>query len=345
MSVEFHSLDLPDQDAMLHGLLNQGFPESKDSGLFSPEMLDWKFAKSGGLMNSLVGYVENSPVSFYGVLPREYSFQGVIKTAGLVVDVLSIPVMRGRGLFVSSGHAVMNNLEKTEISCVIGFPIRPEVLPGHLKVGWQVRFPMPVYVYPIGARKTKGWRNTCIRFLFKVLYVLFSPLRLAEHSEAQLLDPMDFTCDPRVENFITNQSCSHNISIKKSSQFLQWRLSRPDAIYKCFNLGAKNTSAYAICRVMDFEGFQSLAILDIDGSSKTTIKQLMKHIIDYARSESCDLIAFCTNKSNFRRLGLRKLGFFNSPKKFQVITRATGDSDVKFTEKFTRLTWIDSDTI
>ena len=115
MSVDFHSLDLPDQGAMLHGLLNQGFPESKDSGLFSPEMLDWKFAKSGGHLNSLIGYVENSPVSFYGVLPRQYSFQGVVKTVGLVVDVLSIPAMRGRGLFVSSGQAVMNKLEKTEI--------------------------------------------------------------------------------------------------------------------------------------------------------------------------------------------------------------------------------------
>ena len=79
--------------------------------------------------------------------------------------------------------------------------------------------------------------------------------------------------------------------------------------------------------------------------AKTTIKQLMKHVIDYARNERCDLIAFCTNKSNFRRLGLRRIGFLNSPKKFQVITRATGDSDVRFTEKFTRLTWIDSDTI
>lgn len=345
MSVNFHSLDLPDQDAMLNGLLNQGFPESKDSGLFSPEMLDWKFTKSGGLLNSLVGYVENSPVSFYGVLPRQYSFQGVVKTVGLVVDVLSIPAMRGRGLFVSSGQTVMNKLKKTEISCVIGFPIRPEVLPGHLKVGWQVRFPMPVYVYPIGARKTRGWRNTCIRFLFKVLYVLFSPLRLAEHSEAQLLDPIDFACDPRVENFITNQSTSHNISIQKSSQFLQWRLSRPDAIYKCFNLGTKNTSAYAICRVMDFEGFRSMAILDIDGNSKLTIRQIINHVVHYSQIEGCDLIAFCTNKSNFKRLGLRRFGFLDSPKKFQVITRPTGDSDADFVEMFSRLTWIDSDTI
>jgi hypothetical protein len=345
LSVNFHSLDLPDQDAMLHGLLNQGFPESKDSALFSPEMLDWKFAKSGGLMNSLVGYVENSPVSFYGVLPRQYSFQGVVKTVGLVVDVLSIPAMRGRGLFVSSGQAVMNKLEKTEISCVIGFPIRPEVLPGHLKVGWQVRFPMPVYVYPIGARKTMGWRKTCSRFLFRVMYILFTPLRFTGNSEAQVLNSKEFSSDPRVRKFIESRSTTRNISIQKNSQFLQWRLSRPDAIYKCFNLGEKDTSAYAIIRVMDFEGFQSLAILDVEGSSKKTIKQLMKHVIDYARDERCDLIAFCTNKSNFKRLGLRRFGFLNSPKKFQVISRATGDSDVKFTEKFTRLTWIDSDTI
>ena len=345
MNLEFFSLDLPSQNAELQGLLKQGFPESKDLELFSPEMLDWKFVKSNGLSNSLVGYVDNFPVSFYGVLPRQYSFEGVIKNVGLVVDVLSIPEMRGRGLFVSSGQAVMNKLEESEISCVIGFPIRPEVLPGHLKVGWLVRFPMPVYVYPIGARKTMGWRNTCSRFLFRIMYVLFTPLRFTGDSEAQVLNSKEFAFDTRVREFIGSQSTTRNISIQKNSQFLQWRLSRPDAIYKCFNLGEKDTSAYAVIRVMDFEGFQSLAILDIDGSSKTTIKQLMKHVIEYARNERCDLVAFCTNKSNFRRLGLRRIGFLNSPKKFQVITRATGDSSVRFTEKFTRLTWIDSDTI
>ena len=36
----------------------------------------------------------------------------MIKNVGLVVDVLSVPAMRGRGLFVSSGQAVMNKLEK-----------------------------------------------------------------------------------------------------------------------------------------------------------------------------------------------------------------------------------------
>ena len=88
-----------------------------------------------------------------------------------------------------------------------------------------------------------------------------------------------------------------------------------------------------------------MAILDIDGSSKLTIRQIIKHVINYSQNEGCDLIAFCTNKSNSKRLGLRRIGFINSLKKFQVITRATDDSDARFTEKFTRLTWFDSDTV
>ena len=27
----------------------------------------------------------------------------------------------------------------------VGFPIRPEVFPGHIKVGWKVAFDLPVY--------------------------------------------------------------------------------------------------------------------------------------------------------------------------------------------------------
>jgi len=31
------------------------------------------------------------------------------------------------------------------VSFVTGYPIRPSVLPGHIKVGWKVAFDLPVY--------------------------------------------------------------------------------------------------------------------------------------------------------------------------------------------------------
>lgn len=345
MNLEFHSLDLPAQVDVLKSLLKQGFPESNESELFSSSMLDWKFVKSTGFRHSFVGYLDNSPVSFYGVLPRQYTFEGVTHVVGLVVDVLSIPEMRGRGLFVSSGHEVMKQLEESDISCVIGFPIRPEVLPGHLKVGWHVRFVMPVYVYPIGSQKKSGWQQKIIGTLFRVLYISLSPLRFAGVVEAKKLSAIQFAHDARVEKFIADQPTDCNISLQKNPQFLQWRLSRPDATYSCFTLGEDQVSAFVISRVIDFDGFQTLAILDINGSSKIAIKQLMTYVIKYARDEKCDLIAFCSNKSNFKRLGLRRIGFLNSLKKFRVITRTIGDSTTDFTEKFSRLTWMDSDTL
>ena len=345
MNLEFLSLDLPTQVDVLQSLLKQGFPESNELELFSSSMLDWKFVKSTGFRHSFVGYVDNLPVSFYGVLPRQYTFEGATYVVGLVVDVLSIPEMRGKGLFVSSGHAVMKQLEESKISCVIGFPIRPEVLPGHLKVGWHVRFIMPVYVYPIGARKVSGWQQKIIKTLFRVFYISLSPLRFAGKVEAKKLSAIQFANDPRVAKFIMDQPTDCNISLQKNPEFLKWRLSRPDVTYSCFTLGETEVAAYAICRIMDFEGFQTLAILDIDGSSKIAVKRLMTCLIKYARDEKCDLIAFCSNKSNFKRLGLRKIGFLNSSKKFRVITRTIGDSKNDFTEKFSRLTWVDSDTI
>lgn len=215
MNLEFHSLDLPAQVDELQSLLKQGFPESNESELFSSSMLDWKFVKSTGFRHSFVGSVDNSPVSFYGVLPRQYTFKGRTHVVGLVVDVLSIPEMRGRGLFVSSGHAVMKQLEESKISCVIGFPIRPEVLPGHLKVGWHVRFIMPVYVYPIGSRKESGWPQKIIGTLFRVLYIALSPLRFAGKVEVQESSGVQFAHDPRVEKFMTDRPTNCVISLQK----------------------------------------------------------------------------------------------------------------------------------
>lgn len=345
MNLEFQPLDLHNQIPLLQDLLKKGFPDS-DIGLdFSPEMLIWKFSESFQHGLSHIGLVDGVAASFYGVLPRKYSFEGANCEIGLVVDVLSVPAMRGKGLFVSSGINALKVLETTGISSVIGFPIRPEVLPGHLKVGWKVNFSMPVYVYPIGSGPAHGFLPNIKKVILKFLYKALTPLRFSPSRSVSELSVNEFVTDKDVQQFFSGQTVVGNISLVKNPDFLKWRLSKPNARYTCFVLRGTGVSATAVVRIMNIGGFQTLAIVDLESLSVKNSKTLMSHIAAFAATSRCDLIGFCSNKSNFKRLGLRRFGFLNSPKKFKVITRSIGQSNHNLVEQFTRITWLDSDTV
>jgi len=345
VNLEFQPLDLHNQIPLLQDLLIKGFPDS-DIGLdFSPEMLIWKFSESSQRGLSHIGLVDGIPVTFYGVLPREYSFEGVNRELGLVVDVLSVPEMRGRGLFVSSGFAALKVLETTAISSVIGFPIRPEVMPGHLKVGWKVNFSMPVYVYPIGSGPAHGFLPNIKKTILKFLYKALTPLRFSSRRSVSELSVNEFVTDTDVQQFFSSQPVVGNISLVKNPYFLKWRLSKPNARYTCFVLRGPGVNATAVVRIMNIGGYQTLAIVDFESLSVKNSRALMSHIAAFAARLRCDLIGFCSNKSNFKRLGLRRFGFLISPKNFKVITRSIGQSNYSLIEQFSRITWLDSDTV
>lgn len=345
MNLEFRPLDLHNQIPLLQNLLLKGFPDS-DIGLdFSPEILIWKFSESSQRGLSHIGMVDGRPVSFYGVLPRKYSFEGVNCEIGLVVDVLSVPEMRGKGLFVSSGFAAMKILETTGISSVIGFPIRPEVLPGHLKVGWKVNFLMPVYVYPIGSGPAHGFLPIVKKTILILLYKALTPLRFSPRHSVTELSVNEFITDTDVQQFFSSQPVVGNISLIKNPSFLEWRLSKPNAKYTCLVLRGLGVGATAVVRIMNIGGFETLAIVDFESISIINSRALMSHIATFAARSRCDLIGFCSNKSNFKRLGLRRFGFLNSPKNFKVITRSIGHSNHSLIEKFSRINWLDSDTV
>src|SRR5436305_445431 len=70
---------------------------------------------------------------------------GTKTTCGMVCDVMTHSSTRGRGVFTELGRFSLKNLGSQGVGFVSGYPIRAEVLPGHLKVGWNVAFCLPLY--------------------------------------------------------------------------------------------------------------------------------------------------------------------------------------------------------
>lgn len=338
-------MDLSADIGTIQNLLERAFSDVDSSREFSLDVLEWKYRKASGEETCFIGAIGDKPVSFYGVLARRYISGNKVKTVGLVVDVLSVPELQGKGVFTATGKYALKHLKQTRVTSVIGFPIRPEVLPGHLKVGWEIKFKLPVYIYPIGRGEPNGLAESISRaVLFGCNFVL-SALRVRSGTRAEMLNVDDFVDNSGVLSFYRKQNQDGSVILEKNSEFLTWRLNRPKVKYVCFILRDAEVVACAICRVMKIKNIRTLVIVDIDAQNDNYAKQLANSIIDYAIHEKVTLISFCTNKTNMRRLGLLRLGFIRSHLHFDVITRDIDDHAFGFTETKSRVTWLDSDTV
>jgi hypothetical protein len=345
LKLEFQNLQIDKDVEILQLLLGKAFPEADFDSTFSKEVLNWKFSTASGKMTCFLGFFNNQPASFYGVLPRTYISRGNEHTVGLVVDVLTSPEFQGNGLFTQSGLYALNSLEQSSVSSVIGFPIRPEVLPGHLKVGWEVRFALPIYVYPIGLGDASGFKKKTISRFLRLFAISLQPLRKSPRGIARVSDIQTFLNDPDVANFY-RRTCSNNaVKLKKDPEFLRWRLSRPNVEYVCFTYGEQHINGCAVVRILEMNGFKTAAIVDIDAESDIYGRAITENIIEFAKGKRVDLIGVCMNQSLFKKLGLKQVGFIRSFSKFKVITRKTGENDITFDEVNSQITWLDSDTV
>ena len=266
---------------------------------------------------------------------------------GLVVDVMTNTALRGQGLFVRSGLEAIRRLERTNVKTVIGFPIRKEVLPGHLKVGWNVQLTMPIYVCPVGSAQNKRFNHRLISAFAKILRVISSPLRVSK-SQISEIAVSELLEDQNLLNFFSAGTEQKLIQIDKSKEFLDWRLNRPGVDYKVFLCSDNSPKSVAIVRKMDLNGFQTIALLDFCSEGAKWTRAMIRHLMDYAKDQKVDFLAISTNPTNAKRLKILQTGFVRSHKKFKVITRSIGHDLNPFTqsdESSFRMTWLDSDTV
>lgn len=330
----------------LQNLLKVSFPEVDGQINFSDQSILWKFDKKAQQI-STCGFSAGELLTFYGVIPRSYSCFGVQVEIGLVVDVMTSPSHRKRGLFLESSHVALERLKNTKTAGVIGFPIRNEVMPGHLKAGWKTQFVLPIYILPIGRTRSKNFRKILLNTSAIVFEFGTRPLRGSILRNRKNMSVATISVDDLVD-FYSSQNCDKHIVLAKSHDFLDWRLQRPKITYEIFSCQSQKTHAIAITRPIILEDIKTLAILDFESDSQSHSRHLIRHLVRYSIENQIGVIAFATNKANAKRLRILAFGFLRSHKKFKVITRNISNIANVFTKSDQsnfRITWLDSDTI
>ena len=130
----------------------------------------------------------------------------------MVVDVLTHPDYRFQGMFTTIGAFALADCERRSgLEFTTGYPIREAVIPGHLKVGWRIRFLIGTYVMPLR----------------------MGPLlaaRLPWLGKVPGLAALNFVCQGALGGGVSRSLCLDNYGKSLSAAILGFELDIPDAL-------------------------------------------------------------------------------------------------------------------
>jgi hypothetical protein len=337
-------------------LFSECFPENNGTSVESKEHYFWKFHSLLKKPSSFefIAKIDTSVVGYYAAIPYEYIIEGKNYTIGMVCDVMTGVKARGKGIFTKLGTYSTSLLKKKELAFTMGYPIREEVMPGHLKVGWDIIFKLPLYMSFI---KVNGvFKKIKIEWLsFIPNFILFLLNRFLFTKKINLPFTYDIYSSTQIEDidglfdFIKKYTTEKTIVLNKSKEFLKWRLSAPSKIYKLITIkDDKSIIGVAIVTIVIQNDIKSVAVLDfmILNDSKKYAKLLNSVIIEFAQKNRVEIILKMMSKYEKKKLRFINMGYVASPYKFTLIIKKFDDSinkNILFDEKNWCLSWIDSD--
>lgn len=338
-------------------LFSQAFPETVGTSQLTLEHYKWKF-QSAPFDPTSYEYVARSDdrlVGYYAALPYRYVIGGAQMQCGVVCDVMTHPDCRGQGIFAKLGHYSTGELRKQGIDFTTGYPIRPEVLPGHLKVGWKVGFELPIYVCPLQVnsllnRKGLGALAPLANVALRTVHGLLAR-KPDLNATLAIIPSNELDGVQGYEEFLEQWAAEQSSYLIKDRDFLKWRLSAPSARYHIFTLRDRgNLVAVAIVRATTLEHIPTLVVLDLMAvsSHRSRLGPLIKAIKDFARLQGCEFVAGMFSANCARRYRLLPNGFLPSPYRFKFIYKILNDNlpiENFGTETNWHLTWIDSDQL
>ena len=340
-------------------LFNECFPENHGTSVETVEHYSWKF-HSFPFSPPSYEYVAKSSkeiIGYYAALPYQYKIFGKNVTVGMVCDVMTGIKARGKGVFTKLGIYSTDELKKEGIAFTTGYPIRQEVIPGHLKAGWEIKFDLPLYISFLKSNSLLKKKSLAIfsfipNSLLKLFHFVIGASRsITPDLRATLFTNKEINSIDGFEEFLLEWGQEKLIVLEKSISFLLWRLNAPGKMYELNILqDKKKIVGAAITRYIIKEGIPSLAILDfmVIKNNRRYSNNLHRIVHSRAKSLGAEAILVMTNRTNAGLLRFLKNGFFKSPYKFRLIIKTLNinfEKAILKNEASWNLMWIDSDDL
>ncbi len=353
---------IPEKDAeQQRELFLLSFPENKGTSICSEEHSSWKFEQFPGTPPSYQYVARNQEdiLGYYAAIPYPYKINQSEIRCGMVCDVMTHPKSRGHGIFTKIGHFATQDLMQQGLGFTSGYPIRPEVIPGHLKVGWKKVLKLPMYMKILKTKTLlpKGFRFLAF-FLDPLFYILncvpriFGKFHSQYKTEVEGIHLFDEKTD-EIDEFLSSWISEQKNALLKSSAFLKWRTSAPKTIYQFIfvrEIKSQKIVALSIVRPTNIKGVEVLAVLDFMTlkAHRSSSNQMIEQMTELALKLKKDAIVCMTTRKWARQYRFLNHLMLPTPAIFTLILKKL-DSKIDemdlFTEDNWHLFWIDSDDL
>lgn len=336
-------------------LFKDAFPEVTDNsenGYFwqmhsFPSVQTHSYEYSAHIGNEMVGY--------YAAILYRYKILSENVNVGMVCGVMTSSKHRGKGIFTKLGAYSLQDL-KEKVAFTTGFPIRKEVIPGHLKVGWKIAFELPLYMKFINVNSFLRTKAKFLLFLAPVAnfaILIYNLILNEKYKSAQYqTDVTDYITNyEEIKRFEEQWITSKPISLVRDETFLKWRYGRPGASYRFITVKKGNDiRGFCSYRKIIKEGVPSYGIMDLRvlDENHNALKHIFHTLQQEAKKEKVEILMLMISNLYAKKYKLIKNGFLKSPFKFNLILN---NLQKEFNEEFLynehnwHLMWVDSDDL
>ena len=359
MELQFEPFNYPKELTQQRELFIECFPENIGTPVETERHYKWKFKSFPSKTSSYeyVAKIEDELVGYYASIPYPYIVNGKTVNAAMVCDVMTGLKARGKGVFTKLGVYSTDQFKSEGLAFSTGYPIRPEVIPGHKKAGWDFPFQIPMYGRFIKMNsflKTRK-RSFLIPFANLTIWLYNSYFSILRPNGSvynfEIISSNELGEYIELNEFFEKWRKDHKIVLNKNLDFLKWRLTAPEKEYKIIIIKKdSNIIGYTILRPVEKENVPCLGILDFAllKEYKHASFVLMKKVIREAKEMKVELILMMMLEHQARELKIKRNGFLNTPYPFSFIIKQFDnsiDSNMLKDQNNWSLMWIDSDDL
>jgi GNAT superfamily N-acetyltransferase len=334
----------------------------------TPEHWRWKFLGSPiGSAKFFVADHDGRIVGYYAVIPQTFLIDGREHPGSIVVDVLTHPEYQRQGMFTKLGaYALAHCRDDPRFEFTTGYPIRPAVIPGHLKVGWRIRFQIGTWVQVLSAAAAIRAKVPLLRRLPGLAAAAglaptlacraWSRLRLdgAARCRVERLDTADY---PRfVRFFIAMHADLPRASAiqKRTPELFHWRYDGNPThsyLYHVALADDGNAVGLAVTRQARLMGADCTVVADLLALPRradrvAVLRRLVADIRGTALERGSALVAMMVTHPNPILPSPWKLGFVPIPYRFSFITRELAEQTAGNRDDLVwHLMWGDTDDV
>ena len=325
-------------------------PEKRD-----PAFWDWEFLESpSGPASLYVAEDGERIVGHYAIIPQRFVLSGEACLGSIVVDVMTHPDYRFQGMFKKLGLYALNSAAG-KISFATGYPIRKEVMPGHLSIGWMAHAKLPVLLRPLHLGALSQ------RFSIPGGAAIEALARGVERAWSRRFHRTDSSCVTRLLDRRDAESMAGLASRAfadissyqvRDTGFFDYRyFGNPAWRYRCSGIFRDGKLvAYVVVRDAELLATSSLAIVDLacEPGEDAALVQLLRLELDAGRDRRLATAGAMIARSTRYFRALRRAGLYPGPHQFTLIlfalqpdlaARLTNNSSSWF------LTWGDTDDV